>query len=189
MWEYLASSDEELIEKAKGGDEQAFTTLYERHKSRILNYSFALLGDWAKAWDVLQEAFLYLFRKLPTYRQEAKFTTLLYKVVKNLALTQVKQSQRAALLDTDELAPLVMTNEESPVEVLAKEEDRELAHKMLMSLPPTHREVLYLRWIEGLEYEEIAEILGCPVGTVKSRIHYGWQKLVQQGEKFLQKKM
>ncbi|RME87421.1 MAG: sigma-70 family RNA polymerase sigma factor [Planctomycetota bacterium] len=179
---YSQLSDESLIERAQKGDEQAFNALYDRHKDRILNFSYALTGDREAPWDVLQETFLYLFKKLPHYRQEAKFTTLLYKVVKNLSITILRKNRKIPHSLEEDQAALLSSDMASPDEIIALEEQKEEFEKILFTLSPTFREVLYLKIVEALEYSEIAEILDLPLGTVKSRLHYGWKKLVEKLE-------
>ena len=174
--------DEELLALCKEGNDEAFMALYERHKNRVLNYSYTILKDREQAWDALQETFMYVFRKVPTYQPTAKFTTLIYKVVKHVSLGLVKKQKRfTPIADGWEEEADGYSN--PPQENLIQKDEAEMIEVVLDSLPAIYREVLYLKIREDLEYKEIADILDCPIGTVKSRLHNGWKKIKEKLEK------
>lgn len=177
-----STTDEDLLGLAQLGNQEAFVTLYERHKKRILSYSYTILGESEGPWDVLQETFLYLLKKLPTYRPEAKFTTLLYKVVKNLSVALAKKKRRFISAPEEILEDTPSYLEPPEAELFQKDEVQRI-EGFILSLPNIYREVLYLKIVEDLEYREISDILDCPLGTVKSRIHYGWKKIRESVEK------
>lgn len=175
-------TDAELMATCKEGHDDAFMVLYERHKQRVVNYAYSILGERDQAWDALQETFLYVFRKVPTYRPEAKFTTLLYKVVKHVSLGLAKKQRRYSSLSEnwEEETPSFAA---PPQDELVQKDEARVVEGVIDSLPSIYREVLYLKIREDLEYKEIAEILDCPIGTVKSRLHNGWKKVVEKLEK------
>jgi RNA polymerase sigma-70 factor (ECF subfamily) len=170
-------SDLTLIERARGGEEAAFFALYERHKGAVFRFAKRMLLDDGLAADVVQEVFEYFFRMLPDYRPEAKVTTLLLKAARHRALNLLEKRRRrdAAPLEADR-APA----DAGAVDPGAAAEQRDLAQKAreaLGGLEPIHREVIVLKVMRNLTYEEIGEILGVPAGTVKSRLHNGLEAL------------
>lgn len=176
-------TDEELMARCRSGDADAFTALYERHRDRAMRHATGMLGDSNASGDVVQEAFLYVFRKAPSWEPRARFTTLLYKVVSSLCVSALRRRRR------DSAAPV---HEESAADPgqgpAARASGNELAGKVreaLADMPEAYREVLALRFFEDLPYEDIAEMLDVPVGTVKSRIHNGLELL----RGFFQRKM
>ncbi|HSH95076.1 MAG TPA: sigma-70 family RNA polymerase sigma factor [Roseimicrobium sp.] len=159
-------SDLELVSALNAGDASAFDALYFRHRDWVVRLAAHFAGNDADALDVLQETFSYLLRKFPGFRLTASMTTFLYPVVKHLALAAKKKTMR---LVADDIALDSAPDRESAD---PKGSRPELA-EVLASLPETHREVLLMRFVDGLSLAEIAEALEIPVGTVKSRLHNG----------------
>jgi RNA polymerase sigma-70 factor, ECF subfamily len=166
-------SDLELIAAIDAGDASAFDALYFRHRDWVTGLAHRFTGDGDLALDVMQETFLYLLRKFPGFRLTANLKTFLYPAVKNLSLSARRKARRleSAVEDLDELeadAPVPTTgggNEELAV--------------ALSQLSGEHREVLWLRFVDGLSLDEIAAALEIPLGTVKSRLHYALEILRQ----------
>lgn len=159
-------NDSELMDAVNAGDEQAFASLYYRHRDWVVRLGRRFTGDDADALDVLQETFAYLLRKVPNLELTARMTTFLYPVVRNLSL-QLRRKRRRA--ESDEAA----------LEALAAPEaatDSELA-TVLASLSAAQREVLLMRFVDDFSIDEIAAALGIPAGTVKSRIHNAIKEL------------
>jgi RNA polymerase sigma-70 factor (ECF subfamily) len=168
-------TDEELMTACRRGDASAFTALYERHRDRAMRHATGMLGDADAAGDVVQEAFLYVFRKAPSWEPRAKFTTLLYRVVTSLAVTELRRRKRrsaSAIGEEDPPAP-----GSGPEGAAAAFELASKVREALAEMPEPYREALALRFFDDLPYEEIAELLEVPVGTVKSRIHHGLELL------------
>jgi RNA polymerase sigma-70 factor, ECF subfamily len=165
--------DAELIAICNDGDAteatQAFNTLYVRHKDYVVRVASRYVRSRELALDVLQETFLYLLGRFPPggpgFELTAKMTTFLYPVAKNFAITQQRKAARfEASQDPDELAALAPP----PSDDLGR---------LLDGLPDERREVLLLRFVDGLSLAEIAEVLGIPLGTVKSRLHLAIRSL------------
>jgi RNA polymerase sigma-70 factor (ECF subfamily) len=164
-------SDHDLVRRCHEGEEEAFTTLYKRHRQAVMNFAGRMLGDPDLAADVLSETFAYFFRKIPTYRFEAPVRALLFKAARNLCLNMLDRRRRASAAPL-EAAGHIASGDDPAV----KAEQGDLARQVregLASMPPLYREVITLRLLEGLSYEEIALVADCPVGTVKSRLHNG----------------
>jgi len=157
--------DAELVARVNRGDEEAFAALYDRHKDWVAALAYRWTGDREAALDVLQETFLYFIRKFPGFRLTARLQTFLYPAIKNLSIAARRKAGRYDTVEPG--APVLeeLTMPEGP----ANEESQLRA--VLSLLPETHREVLWLRYVDGLELMEIAMALEIPLGTVKSRLH------------------
>ncbi|MCX7765101.1 MAG: sigma-70 family RNA polymerase sigma factor [Candidatus Sumerlaeia bacterium] len=167
----------------------AFDSLMLRYQDRVFGFCYKLLGNYEDALELAQEVFLTCFRKLHTFAGRSKFSTWLYRLAVNHCKNFWQHRQRSASahsvsLDQTtaraELPPLqISAPQPNPREQLARQQLLELIQQRLQLLTPEHRQVLILRYSEELSYDEIAEILGCPVGTVKSRINRARDELQQ----------
>jgi RNA polymerase sigma-70 factor (ECF subfamily) len=158
-------TDLQLIAAINGGDPRAFEALYLRYRDWVTALAYRFTGDNDLALDVLQETFLYFLKKFPGFVLTAQLKTFLYPVVRNLSIAARRKTQRHQSTDT-ELAALENTAaaEAAP----AGSSDLTL---VLANLPAEQREVLLLRFVDGLSLNEIAEAMEIPLGTVKSRLH------------------
>ena len=163
-------SDAELVARARRGDETAFEQLVLRHQRYVFNLAYRVLGDYAEAEDVTQEAFVRVWRGLPNFREQARFTTWLYRIVYNLCLNRLP-GLRHQLLQVEPLDEVLPAPMPSPAEVVERQEQIAFLHARLNQLPEQYRLVLTLRYLQGLSYAEIAAVLGVPLGTVKTHIH------------------
>jgi RNA polymerase sigma-70 factor (ECF subfamily) len=161
--------DRELVRAHLRGDRTAFAALVERHQRRVYNVAYGMLGRPEDAADAAQDVFLACLRKLAGYRGDAAFTTWLHRVTVNTchdALRKRAREQPAREGDPDppeEMAP-------DPADAAVASAD---VRRALAAVPEEFRAAVVLHDLRGLPYEEVAEILGAPVGTVKSRIHRG----------------
>lgn len=165
-------SDEELMLRAAQADPDAFAQLYHRHKEGLLNFCYRLLRNWEDAGDVFQEAFRYLHVHAASYQPTARFTTYLFHIARNMCIDVLRRRKRWNLqqLDTQVDVP---DDPSPPAQPLEQGEMEQKIRKAMEELPEAYREVVHLRVVEDLAYEEIAQVLECPVGTVKSRLHSG----------------
>ena len=158
-------SDEDLIASINAGDAAAFAALYCRYRDWVVNLSFRFTDDREIALDVLQETFIYLLKKFPGFRLTAQLKTFLYPAVRNLSIAARRKNERFQS-SAEEL---------EKIETTAAEEttfgQNEGLTAVVRSLSEEHREVLLLRFVDGLSLGEIAEALEIPLGTVKSRLH------------------
>jgi RNA polymerase sigma-70 factor (ECF subfamily) len=175
------ASDRELLERCRAGDETAFDDLVLRHQQRAFNVAFQLLRDHEDATEVAQDAFVRIYRSVGGFRGECEFTTWLHQIVVNLARNKHrwwKRRGREASVSLD--SPVETADGEVPVQIAGntdapdvqavKTEFVELVSRHMNELPRKFREVLVLRNVENLNYEQIAEALECSIGTVKSRL-------------------
>src|SRR5439155_15142610 len=171
--------DAELIERYLRGDSAAFSTLVRRHERRVYNLCYRMLGRDEDARDASQDAFLTALRKLSSFRGEAQFTTWMHRVTVNACYDLLRRKRREPMLEPprDEDAP------EPPGPASPDHADRAVAavdvQRALIRVPQEFRAVLILHDVHDLAYEDIAETLGIPVGTVKSRLHRGRIALAQ----------
>ncbi|HXI85070.1 MAG TPA: sigma-70 family RNA polymerase sigma factor [Verrucomicrobiae bacterium] len=177
----VEASDRELLERCRAGDETAFDDLVLRHQQRAFNVAFQLLRDHEDATEVAQDAFVRIYRSIGNFRGECEFTTWLHQIVVNLARNKHrwwKRRGRQAGMSLDstvetadgEVSMQIAGNTDAPDVQAVKDEFVELLSRRMHELPRKFREVLVLRNVNNLSYEEIAEALDCSVGTVKSRI-------------------
>lgn len=163
--------DEDLVRRYLSGDRAAFAALVERHERRVYNLALRMTGREEDARDAAQDAFLTVLRKLSSFRGEAAFTTWLHRVTINACYDLLRKRQRAPLLDLDADLPTV---EPPPSPDHADLSDLSIdVQRALLQVPEDFRAVMILHDVHDLPQEEVARIVGVPVGTVKSRLHRG----------------
>ncbi|WP_298437066.1 RNA polymerase sigma factor RpoE [Ottowia sp.] len=176
-----SDSDAALVERANAGDQRAYELLVIKYQRRIERLIGRMVRDTDLVQDIAQETFLRAWRALHQFRGEAQFYTWLYRIAVNTAKKALMEKKRdpvvteAALLgrdDDDETSrpETELTTEATPESELAAREIAAAVHAAMEALPDDLREAVTLREIEGMSYEEIAEAMDCPIGTVRSRI-------------------
>lgn len=164
--------DRELMERARAGERAAFDQLVERYQRRLLRLVLRLLRDQAEAEDVVQEAFLRAYRALPRFRGDAAFYTWLYRIALNGARNAIlRRRQRGGPQGvTAPQLPAPVGEIGTPESMLLSKQVMQTIDAAMDALPLDLRTAIVLREIEGLSYEEIAQVMACPLGTVRSRI-------------------
>jgi len=177
----LEPTDRELVQRAADGDRFAFSELVRRHERRVYNLAYRVLGREEDARDATQDAFLSALRKLSSYRGDAAFTTWMHRVTVNACydiLRKRKREPQAELPEEPDEGP----RHADHAETTAISVD---VRRALLEVPFEFRAPLVMHDVQDLPYDQIAEILGVPVGTVKSRIHRGRVALAAAlGERF-----
>jgi RNA polymerase sigma-70 factor (ECF subfamily) len=159
-----------LVVRAQAGDAEALAELVERYSPRLRYFLRKLVGA-EQAEDALQDVWLDVVRQLPRLKDPQALVAWLYRIARDRAYGLLRKSRRAEPLDEASVADSAADEEEfSP-------QDAARIHAALDRLPPEQREVLVLRFLEEMTYEQIAGVVGCQLGTVRSRIHYGKQAL------------
>jgi RNA polymerase sigma-70 factor (ECF subfamily) len=161
-------SDEELIRRHLDGDRASFGILIERHQKRVYNLTYRMLGRPEDAADAAQDVFVTCMRKLSSFRGSSAFTTWLHRVTINICYDALRK--RAREIPTEEED---QRHEPAPGDVAEDSAAAIDVQRALLQVPEEFRAVLVLHDMRGVPYEEIAESLGAPVGTVKSRLHRG----------------
>src|SRR5215204_2953152 len=175
----IPQSDHALIEATKNGDEAAFAQIVGRYKSPITNYLYRFLNDYEGAVDLAQETFVRVYFAIDRYHTEYAFSTYIYRIATNLAISEIRKRKRRTILsltglfqsDAEDDTEFQPTDERSlPDKDLIDGEQERVIAKAIATLPPKYRVPVILRDIEGRTYEEIASILDLGLGTTKSRI-------------------
>lgn len=177
-------SDEVLIASFQAGDLGAFNQLVGKYKHQLLNFVFRYLGDHDEADDVVQETFIRVYQKKHTYQPVARFSTWVYTIATNLAKTQLRRRKRLGLFSISSKRAeygerdFELRDESTPADAAAERALRQgVIQNALMSVPEKYREVIILFEIQELSYEEICEITGLNIGTLKSRLNRGRAQL------------
>jgi RNA polymerase sigma-70 factor (ECF subfamily) len=166
------SIDARVIRACQQGDREAFRLLFEVYKDRVFSIARYSLGDEAAADDVTQQIFVKLITRIGQFRGESEFTTWLYRLVINTCLDERRKRRRFLPVSEFETAqPMSNTNQRSPEMRYARREVADSVRQAIGGLKPKMRLPILLKYIEGLSYEEIAEVLGCSKGTVASRLN------------------
>jgi RNA polymerase sigma-70 factor (ECF subfamily) len=161
-----------LMARIKKGDIDAFEELVSRHQRPVYNLALRFLSDSCEAEDIAQEAFIRVFRAADNYTPDAKFTTWLFTIVKNLCFNAIRKRQSANLVSMDEeTIREIASREDDPARMLEREQIRQRVNRAVNTLPENLRIAVILQKFHGLSYEEIAAVLGCSVNAVKLRVH------------------
>jgi RNA polymerase sigma-70 factor, ECF subfamily len=171
------ATDQELVQRVQAGDKSAFNLLVLKYQHRVLKLVSRFVSDAAEAEDVAQDAFLKAYRALASFRGESAFYTWLYRIAINTAKNALVANRRRPvdfnldLQDPEQYERQArLKDEDTPEGVLLTDEIREVVERAMEQLPEDLRTAIVLRELEGMSYEEIAEAMDCPVGTVRSRI-------------------
>ncbi len=165
--------DRQVIQAVLNGDSERFGSLVVKYQDRLFNGVARMLGNASDADDVLQETFLQAFRKLSSFREDSSFYTWVYRIAINAAINlRRRQKRMLTLSDESQFSDRMVTDPELGPEKRLEHSDevRELQDG-LNQLSDEHRNILVLREIEGMSYEDISELLDMPIGTVRSRLH------------------
>ena len=169
-------TDEMLISRFQSGDENAYVELVNRYKDKLTNFVFYFLKDEEHSEDIVQETFIRLYEKKHYYKEIAKFSTWIYTIARNLANTELRKKSRTKIMYLSQ-----MNNHKKDYDLKSSDPDlnKNIENEFLMKeihaaidkLPENYKSVIILRDIQGLDYEQISNIIGVPLGTVKSRIN------------------
>ncbi len=185
-------TDAQLVERVKRGDQRAFEMLVIKYQRRIERLIGRMVRDPDLVLDIAQETFIRAYRALPQFRGESAFYTWLYRIAVNTAKKALVDLKRDPLVpesllksgndDADETSRVEneLTDGETPEALLASKEIAEAVNAAISALSEDLRQAITLREIEGLSYEEIAEVMNCPIGTVRSRIFRAREAIAQR---------
>ena len=181
-----------LVKKARQGDVKAFEELVVLYQDRVYGHCCYLTGDPVDAEDLAQEAFVQAYRGIASFRLEADFGTWLHRITVNTWINHQRRRKNVIAFSLDEpletedgeLGREIAASEDGPAEHAELAEFREIFYQALKKVKPEFRAALVLREIEGYNYDDIAAILDCSLGTVKSRINRGRKALRSELEKY-----
>lgn len=170
--------DKRLVERVQHGDKKAFELLFSKYQRKLMRLVSRLVRDQAEAEDVVQEAFIKAYRALPQFRGDSAFYTWLYRIgintAKNYLVTQGRRAPTSTDADVEEAETFDdgerLRDVNTPESMLATKQIAQTVNLAMEALPEELRMAISLREIEGLSYDEIADVMECPIGTVRSRI-------------------
>ena len=191
-------SDLALVERAVAGDQKAFELLVIKYQRRIQRLIGRMVRDVDLVEDIAQETFIRAYRALAQFRGDAQFYTWLYRIAVNTAKKALMELKRNPTVsensfksaDDDETSPLEneLTSSETPEALLASKEIAVMVNAAMEALPEELRQAITLREIEGLSYEEISDVMSCPIGTVRSRIFRAREAIAEKLKPLLENK-
>jgi RNA polymerase sigma-70 factor, ECF subfamily len=183
----MAGTDEELVTAFRGGDISAFDTLVQRWERKIQGAVYRIMGSGEEARDLAQETFLRAYRGLGSFKSEARFSSWLYQIALNLCRDRLRQRRGKTLVSIDDLDPTTAARiDRSPATAQDLVEAKDLGRIVAMAmsdLPEEQREVIVLKEYQGLTFQEIADTLGVPVSTVKTRLYRGLGQMRERLER------
>lgn len=166
----IEQDDAQLVTASKNGDQDAFSLLVQRYQRRVFNLVFRMLQNYEEASEITQEAFLAAWQGLSSFRGEARFSTWLYRIAYNCALKQLGQRKREQELHLALQADLESDDSDQKMSQVEQLDNQALVQEQLSQLPPKYRIVLILRHLQDMTYEEMAEVLTMPIGTIKTHL-------------------
>lgn len=170
---------DELVERAQRGDTEAFTELFRRHRDGVARLAYRMIGREADIEDVVQEVFLQVFRSLPSFRGQAKFSTWLHRITVNVVLMIRRRARSRPVLTPDEHGRHEPEAKRRPDQEVVKAQRIAAFRRLLDRLSEKKRTVFVLHELEGMAPARIAEVVDCPVLTVRTRLFYARRELAQ----------
>jgi RNA polymerase sigma-70 factor (ECF subfamily) len=180
-------SELDLVRRCQAGDTEAFDELVTRYRTRIFSMIYNMVHSEQDAWDLAQDSFLKAWKSIKRFRGRSSFYTWIYRIVMNVTIDWLRKKHvkggdtefddATQLREIDPASKTVPKMEALPYEMMERDEIRTRIDKAIAQLSPEQRAVILMKEIEGMQYHEIAEALGCSIGTVMSRLFYARKKL------------
>ncbi|HHX18524.1 MAG TPA: sigma-70 family RNA polymerase sigma factor [Clostridium sp.] len=170
--------ESQLIKEAKSGNVEAFEELIKQNEKKVFNIAYKMMGNYDDANELAQEAFIKAYKSINKFKGDSLFSTWIYRITTNVCLDELRKRKNKKVIslnehikyNDEEIKPQVKDERPGPEKIFEKKETKNLINQCIESLPADYKTVIILRDIEGFTYEEIAKIINCPEGTVKSRI-------------------
>jgi RNA polymerase sigma-70 factor (ECF subfamily) len=184
----MALTDEELVARSQTGDQESFNQLVTRWERPIYALAYRVIGREEDARDVVQETFLRAFRALPGFKGQAKFSSWLYRIALNLCRDWIRRQKRTPVVAAPEGVDIVeLASDQGPVEsiedLVTRKRLSAIVADAMRDLPDEQRTAIILKEYHGLTFQEIADLQGCPLSTVKTRLYQGLSVLRRQLER------
>jgi len=169
----------DLISRCRKGDQDAFKEIFDRYHKRVYRIAYGMVRQKEDARDIVQEVFTKLFRSIQDFRGKSKFYTYLYRMAVNTTIDHTRKMGKFSAFSLDEEGAFEPSGEpeQRPDRIFLRKELEGKLNLALEKLPPDQRMALVLREVEGLSYQEMAEAMGCSIGTVMSRLHYARRRV------------
>ncbi|GIP30541.1 ECF RNA polymerase sigma factor SigW [Paenibacillus sp. J23TS9] len=177
-----------LTKLALKGDQRAFAEIVELYKDKIYHLAYRMLGNRHEAEDIVQETFLRVYKNLDRYDPNQKFSTWIYRIATNLCIDRLRKKKPTYSLDAEmndqegmDGYSMIPSDNRTPESETLLSETQEIIYQAIGSLPAKYKSVMILRYLQDLSLQEISDVLGMPVTTIKTRVH--------RGREFLRKKL
>jgi RNA polymerase sigma-70 factor (ECF subfamily) len=169
----------EMISRCQQGDQEALKAIFDKYHKKVYRIAYGVVRQREEALDVVQEVFIKLFRSIKNFKGRSHFYTYLYRMVMNTAIDHKRKAGKQFMSSLDEEGSLEPSDEadKGPERILLQKELEERVKLAMDKLPDEQKAALIFRDVEGLSYQEMAEAMGCSIGTVMSRLHYGRKRM------------
>jgi len=169
----------DVISRCQRGDQEALKEIFDKYHKKVYSIAYGVVRQREEALDIVQEVFIKLFRSIKDFRGRSQFYTYLYRMVMNTAIDHTRKAGKQFVSSLDEEGSFEPADEpeKGPEKILLQKELEEKVKLAMNELPAEQRAALVFRDVEGLSYQEMAEAMGCSIGTVMSRLHYGRKKM------------
>jgi len=173
------SEETEMISRCQRGDQEALKEIFDKYHKKVYRIAYGVVRQREEALDVVQEVFIKLFRSIKDFKGRSHFYTYLYRMAMNTAIDHKRKAGKQFMSSLDEEGSFEPSEvaEKGPERILLQKELEEKVKLAMDKLPDEQRAALIYRDVEGLSYQEMAEAMGCSIGTVMSRLHYGRKRL------------
>ncbi len=175
----MEREETEIISRCQQGDQEALKEIFDKYHEKVYRIAYGVVRQREEALDVVQEVFIKLFRSIKNFKGRSHFYTYLYRMVMNTAIDHKRKAGKQFMSSLDEEGSFEPSEEaeKGPERVLLQKELEERVKLAMDKLPDEQRAALIYRDVEGLSYQEMAEAMGCSIGTVMSRLHYGRKRM------------
>ena len=169
----------EVISRCQRGDHEALKEIFDKYHKKVYRIAYGVVRQREEALDIVQEVFIKLFRSIKNFKGRSHFYTYLYRMVMNTAIDHARKTGKQLISSLDEEGSFEPSDEveKGPERILLQKELEERVKRAMDKLPAEQKAALIFRDVEGLSYQEMAEAMGCSIGTVMSRLHYGRKKM------------
>jgi RNA polymerase sigma-70 factor (ECF subfamily) len=169
----------EMISRCQHGDQDALKEIYDKYHTKVYRIAYSVVRQREDALDIVQEVFIKLFRSIKNFKGRSLFYTYLYRMVMNMAIDHARKRGKKNISSLDEEGSFEPSDgvEKGPERILLQKELEERVKLAMDKLPAEQKAAIIFRDVEGLSYQEMAEAMGCSIGTVMSRLHYGRKRM------------
>jgi len=169
----------QLISRCQQGDQEALKEIFDKYHKKVYRIAYGVVRHREEALDIVQEVFIKLFRSIKNFKGKSRFYTYLYRMVMNTAIDHARKTGKQFISSLDEEGSFEPSDEveRGPEKILLQKELEERVKGAMEKLPAEQRAALIFRDVEGLSYQEMSEAMGCSMGTVMSRLHYGRKRI------------
>lgn len=177
----MNQEESEMISRCQQGDREALKEIFDKYHKKVYRISYGVVRQREEALDIVQEVFIKLFRSIKNFKGKSQFYTYLYRMTMNTAIDHARKVGKQSFSSLDQEGSFEPPDglEKGPERVLLQKELEQRVNWAMSKLPAEQKAALIFRDVEGLSYQEMAEAMGCSIGTVMSRLHYG-RKRVQE---------